>query len=245
MSMVVRCPGCTAVVSEWASHCSLCGADLADAEVLAAEDPRPHGRESARPGSGRFRARRTQGGMAAAVAVVVAAAVVTVLGVWPVQSSRRQTIFSRPTTRSPNTARSPVRSSGALRVGPLTFHPMPFANDGLVAVVLHPVAVVPPGLTLSGWECGDGRPLRFWYQSFSAMGFATRQAQPSRPGGSVGGRRPTPGRRGRSAGLHAVQRAGPLERRGSRTCSHSGQHRVHRVGVGGTPSTATIAGLDA
>jgi hypothetical protein len=104
-----------------------------------------------------------------AVAVVVAAAVVTVLGVWPDQSSRRQAMCARPTATA-DMARSPVRSSGALRVGPLTFHPMPFANDGLVAVVLHPVAVVPPGFTLSGWECGDGRPLRFWYQSYGTMG---------------------------------------------------------------------------
>jgi hypothetical protein len=107
--------------------------------------------------------------MAIAVVVAVALAVVTVLEVWPVQSSRRQAMCARPTAIA-DTARSPVGSPSSLRVGPLTFHPMPFTNGGLVAVVLHPVAVVPPGLTLSGWECGDGRPLRFWYQSYGAMG---------------------------------------------------------------------------
>src|SRR5580700_7049735 len=118
MSVVVRCPGCTAVVSEWASHCSLCGADLADAAVLGAEDPRPHGREAARRGSGRLRARQRQGGMAIAVVVAVTVAVVTSLEVWPGQSSRRQAMCARPTAIA-DTARSAVGSSSALRVGPL------------------------------------------------------------------------------------------------------------------------------
>jgi len=119
--------------------------------------------------------RRSGAGRVAVARLVIAVAAVAVavatgLTWWPAHPSAREAMCARPSAIAAASTAVAIGSAVAPRAGPLTFDPRPSGGDGLVGVVLHPVSAVPPGLTITGWECGSGRPLRLWYEPYGAMG---------------------------------------------------------------------------
>ncbi|SRR6266704_3111128 len=66
----------------------------------------------------------------------------------------------------------PVRvgSPGAPRVGPVTFHPYPYQRPLPDKVLIHRVSAFPGGsLSLTGYNCRDGRILRFWHCDIATL----------------------------------------------------------------------------
>jgi hypothetical protein len=54
----------------------------------------------------------------------------------------------------------------------LTFHPSysPGQPDAPTRVILHPITAVTTKLTMTGWSCNTGRPLRMWYPPYGTDG---------------------------------------------------------------------------
>lgn len=58
----------------------------------------------------------------------------------------------------------PVDSLSAPTVGPYSFHPYPYAPGYPTKVLIHAFRAQRGPISLRGFRCSDGRPLRFWYE---------------------------------------------------------------------------------
>ncbi len=81
-----------------------------------------------------------------------------------------------------------VGAAGAPRVGPLTFHPYPYEAGRPTKMVVHAATDQSTSLTLQGYRCGGGPPLRFWYDrglpgSGQLTGVETETLAPLQAGG--------------------------------------------------------------
>ena len=71
-----------------------------------------------------------------------------------------------PTAATATYLPTPAGSPSAPRVGPVTFSPFPYQPPHLDKVLIQRVSPVPKGpLSLTGYNCRDGRILSFWYTS--------------------------------------------------------------------------------
>jgi hypothetical protein len=71
---------------------------------------------------------------------------------------------AHPTATGATYRATPVGSSAVPRVGPLTFSPSPYQLRFPDKVLIHRVGVFSGPLSLTGYNCRDGRVLRFWYR---------------------------------------------------------------------------------
>ena len=70
---------------------------------------------------------------------------------------------ARPTATAQTDHGMAVGSRSAPTIGPLSFHPYRYAAGYPTKVILHAVRDQTQTIVLRGSRCGDGRPLRFWY----------------------------------------------------------------------------------
>lgn len=66
-----------------------------------------------------------------------------------------------------------VGAPTAPKVGPLTFHPYPFQAGRPTKMIIHAALAQTVAITLSGFRCSDGRPLRFAYNGQLAVASET------------------------------------------------------------------------
>jgi len=69
-----------------------------------------------------------------------------------------------------------VGSPSAPRVGPLTFSLSPYQPRFPDKVLIHRVGVFTGSLSLTGYNCRDGRLLRFWYRIRGSLPAGTIRA---------------------------------------------------------------------
>ena len=73
---------------------------------------------------------------------------------------------AHPTAATATYLPTPAGSPGVPRVGPVTFSPVPYQPPLPDKVLIQRVSPLPTGpLSLTGYNCRDGRILRFWYTS--------------------------------------------------------------------------------
>jgi hypothetical protein len=160
-------------VSEWAARCPSCDSDLADAIVV--EDWDAALARSRRRVNSPHGLQRRSGRIGAGIALLAATvAVVLVAGRAARHNplSDHQVICATPTSTWSPTTPTQVGAPGAAKVGPLTFHPayLPDPSGPPTRVILHSVEDIAPGLTMTGWNCGTGQALRFWYPPYGDDG---------------------------------------------------------------------------
>jgi hypothetical protein len=76
---------------------------------------------------------------------------------------------THPTATAATYAPAQVGSPAAPRVGPITFHPYPYLGLHPTKVLIHRVGMFQGSLSLTGYNCRDGRVLRFWYRNTAAL----------------------------------------------------------------------------
>ncbi len=76
---------------------------------------------------------------------------------------------AHPTAIAATYAPVQVGSPAAPRVGPITFHPYPYQPPDPTKVLIHRAGMFKGSLSLTGYNCRDGRVLRFWYRNIPAL----------------------------------------------------------------------------